>query len=545
MSKTKENTITQAAISELEKLSLSLDTELEVVANMPIDEVEDGLRQMGLDPNQRLPERISRLISEETTGLQSLTTPNNAVEHTENEASTLKVPAAFISYSHTDTGQRDYWLGGMHKLADAVQITLHVTDMAFSRAIHSLRDLDLAEKVAIEVADAFETWCKPAHLDLDTCYPALSKVETNKLLQIDSLISKKILPYKRQMEWEYRAGVRQLDEDVMNIWFIEELMGFALDHDFSYTAIGICDLLYGYDSNDVMRIYEALDPNSSLHPDVYRRRKRRMIDALGKRLGDFLEFERTGDKKNLRIKKPDDLSRISWLIEDWLNWLTPLLPDCQLPDENFSLGAGSSDLFYFLALVYGGSEDYLAERKRIHSLVNPYCFSNLARSLNIPSLEQRMALPAFLLSNARGKRRRHQFSRLTPQPLDQKRRERIDAELDQRRKRREELSLDTVTVAVDGAERGVVSLDKRQALRLRLKEGAGLIEFKGHDKEGSIPIGTHVLHWDQSAIGKEPNVYHINVQGKQILPYTIKYTKNARGDLNGIILEDAIGATAT
>jgi hypothetical protein len=543
MSKTKKNAIIQAAISELEKLSLSLDTELEVVANMPIEEVEEDLRKMGLDPNQRLPERINRLISEESTGQQSLTTPNKAVKHTDNDASAQDVPSAFLSYSHIDTSQLVHWLEGPHKLSDDVHINLHVSDMAFSRAAYSLRDLDLAEKVTIEVADAFETWCKPAHLDLDTCYPSLSKVETNKLLLLDSLIFKKILPYKRQMELEHRTGVRQLDEDVIDIWFIEELMGFVLDHGFSYTAIGICDLLYGYDSNDVMRIYEALDPNSSLHPDVYRRRKRRILDALGRRLGKFLEFERAGDKKELHIKKPDDSSRIFWLIEDWLNWLTPPTPSSKLSDENFGLGAWANDSFYFLALVNRGSKDYLIERQRMHSLVNPHCFSNLVRSLNIPSPGQRLELPTFLLSSAKGQKWRHPFGKSTPQLLDQQRRERIDTELAQRRKRREEMNLNTVIVTVDGSEYGVVSLDHEHALHLRLKEGSGLIEFKGHDKEGSVPIGTHVLHWNEGSVGKEPEVYNINVLGKQILSYAIKYTRNARGDLNGVILENAIGAT--
>ena len=54
MTKADEKLITRAAISELERLSLLLDTELEVTASMSAEEAEDGLRQMGLNPNQPL-----------------------------------------------------------------------------------------------------------------------------------------------------------------------------------------------------------------------------------------------------------------------------------------------------------------------------------------------------------------------------------------------------------------------------------------------------------------------------------------------------------
>jgi tetratricopeptide (TPR) repeat protein len=54
MSKADEKLIKRAAISELERLALLLDTELGVTASMSIEEIEDELRGMGLDPNQPL-----------------------------------------------------------------------------------------------------------------------------------------------------------------------------------------------------------------------------------------------------------------------------------------------------------------------------------------------------------------------------------------------------------------------------------------------------------------------------------------------------------
>ena len=54
--------ISQTAISELDRLSLSLDAEFDVTANMSIEEIEDELREMGVDPDQQIPAKISELF---------------------------------------------------------------------------------------------------------------------------------------------------------------------------------------------------------------------------------------------------------------------------------------------------------------------------------------------------------------------------------------------------------------------------------------------------------------------------------------------------
>ncbi len=63
MSRVDKKKVTGAVISKLEELSALLDTELEITANLPLNEVDDELSQMGLDPNQPLPPRMIHLIS--------------------------------------------------------------------------------------------------------------------------------------------------------------------------------------------------------------------------------------------------------------------------------------------------------------------------------------------------------------------------------------------------------------------------------------------------------------------------------------------------
>lgn len=54
MNKADEKLLTRAAISELERFSMLLDMEFGVTASMSAEEVEEGLRELGLAPNQPL-----------------------------------------------------------------------------------------------------------------------------------------------------------------------------------------------------------------------------------------------------------------------------------------------------------------------------------------------------------------------------------------------------------------------------------------------------------------------------------------------------------
>src|SRR4051812_17919598 len=59
-----EKATEQTQANELEHLLLFPDKDLEVIATMPVEEVDKGLRRMRLNPNAPLPERIAHLISE-------------------------------------------------------------------------------------------------------------------------------------------------------------------------------------------------------------------------------------------------------------------------------------------------------------------------------------------------------------------------------------------------------------------------------------------------------------------------------------------------
>lgn len=52
--------ISQAAISELDRLSLFLDDGFDGTASMSIEEIDDELREMGVDPDQPIPAQISQ-----------------------------------------------------------------------------------------------------------------------------------------------------------------------------------------------------------------------------------------------------------------------------------------------------------------------------------------------------------------------------------------------------------------------------------------------------------------------------------------------------
>src|SRR5215213_2779680 len=63
MSKISNEELTGLAISKLEELAADRDTSVELTAGMPLEAVEEDLRQMGLDPNKGLPQEIKQIIS--------------------------------------------------------------------------------------------------------------------------------------------------------------------------------------------------------------------------------------------------------------------------------------------------------------------------------------------------------------------------------------------------------------------------------------------------------------------------------------------------
>lgn len=58
--------IRQRAISELENLSLSLDEELEITANMTTAEIDDELRELGVEPDRLSSVSLGQMLSEKT-----------------------------------------------------------------------------------------------------------------------------------------------------------------------------------------------------------------------------------------------------------------------------------------------------------------------------------------------------------------------------------------------------------------------------------------------------------------------------------------------
>lgn len=66
MTKNRGQTMRQRTISELERLSRSLDAKLEITANMSIAEINNELHEMDIDPCQLPPLSFSQMVSEKS-----------------------------------------------------------------------------------------------------------------------------------------------------------------------------------------------------------------------------------------------------------------------------------------------------------------------------------------------------------------------------------------------------------------------------------------------------------------------------------------------
>ena len=97
-----EDTITKAALLMLEGLLVSPETDIETIAAMPIEEVEEGLRQMGLNPDQSLPPEVSQLISEGKGRRQPLAN-HNRWSYRLREQTPIQKPDAHLSEHESQT----------------------------------------------------------------------------------------------------------------------------------------------------------------------------------------------------------------------------------------------------------------------------------------------------------------------------------------------------------------------------------------------------------------------------------------------------------
>jgi hypothetical protein len=411
-----------------------------------------------------------------------------------------------------------------------------ILDRAYNVAAYVLEDPKCAQKVALDVATSLEV---PYEIVKEASTSNDKSARTYKVkefsLLLDQLIFKKTTVHERLQELEHTRGGRQLTEEAMIIRFIKKIMEHSISHNTFYTVVGLHRVLFNYPVHEARMIYQILAPCADAKKpgaDDFRHHKKRIMDILERRFEDFAEVVEYGEQNEHRFKKRFDSHLIYPLVEQTLDLLTPALPDCPLISGKLENIDDVKRSLYSHASIEENEDNNLKERNRMHMLTHLSCFSRLQALLGLASTKQVLEIPVFNMTNNGGSSS-PPFDRQNIPPLTTDDKKRMYAELDRRQKRSKKMPLEKVQVIVDDVERSTLSLDEARPAIFELEEGAGVIEFRGNDEEGGLPLGMHSLSWDESTASDEPESYRMTMRGGRVVKFSIAHTRDDSGALIG------------
>jgi len=158
--------IRQLAISELEKLAISLDREFEITSTMPIEEIEHELREMGVDPRRLQSLSLDQMLSGKRLS------KNAAYVYVSDELlqdEPIKVKELILQLRY---------LGRQRRYEEAMRVTEQAISIApnYWRAKNSyaslcllMGDLDKGEEIFLQMREEFSDNSKAVAAALHGC----------------------------------------------------------------------------------------------------------------------------------------------------------------------------------------------------------------------------------------------------------------------------------------------------------------------------------------------------------------------------------------
>jgi hypothetical protein len=400
-------------------------------------------------------------------------------------------------------------------------------DSAYSRGWSDFKDEDLAEEIAIEVADEFmQTWQQKMadQPRKEGGYnPAL-----NPAYYLDQLITLQTKRRKDEFIRKHREGKKALSTEDFWFWFIEDLLDYAKKHKSPYMATAMLMVLCEYQSPEIHKLYGYVAQSRDMVDySIYRRYKLEKIHPhMNKRYGTFTEIRDAGI--NERYVKDVDAEPYLEMFKSWLEQLTPMYPECSLPDS-FSYNPNEIEKRYIGYNVTGYPDE--VERKRKHIMQCPKCLTKLMKAARFQDWTKSFAPPKIKLQGPDLGNNGLSFGRAKPRKFNPQSIGLVKKILGKRNIRRQRLSLNSLFVAVDNGKPQKVSPD--QTIEIHLEDGDSTIRVSGKDWRGRLLLDTHLISWDGDLAEEQPVRYITNLRGGLRLEFYVTYQTDELGDLSG------------
>ncbi len=357
------------------------------------------------------------------------------------------------------------------------------------------------------------------------------------------------LVYKQSQAWERQTergeGLYMPTEEDMIVRYLEHLVFLTLRHGSFYVALAVGPLLYQFDRRETRLLYDILTQSDTARMKDMGYIGKQRLELLGRiclRFDKMIQTEkRPGGERQLVLRPAN-------------HWVFGLVRECLrrfIPWDTACIVKPGFDVTDIPGLYFtgdGGSDEDNMEMDRIHTLLDPDCFTLFAGGLakyvrtlpvdnqdkgcDYDSLNERMAVPQF--SNPPGESPRgyrFQAPALTKEDYI-----RLQRTLDARARRRKSFTPRQLCVYVDDVL--VRSFEAGRTSRARFPVGreAGVIEVRGRDDSGELILAILFTELSQIPAGGtfRDSVVH---RGGQKVEVQLTPTRDADGEVEGARVE--------
>jgi hypothetical protein len=254
-------------------------------------------------------------------------------------------------------GNTDEMLDRAYKLAHFI---LGDKRLALTVAISSMTKLEAASNIQARRMFYRKTRTKPQ----------VRRVSSDDIQLLQRLVYVESELYERLQENDPSS----LSPDDLLIRFVKHLVRITTKRSSLYVAVGICRILYGYTTEETMRLHDfSCDLGQIKESHQYRRCKRLLLEEMRRRFSAFIEIE-VGERGEDRIVREHSLtSHQDSLVRQCLNAFTPWGTTCE--DSSRLAPTGHEPSLFW--------DQEIRERKRFHQLIHPACFSSVIEELRI------------------------------------------------------------------------------------------------------------------------------------------------------------------
>lgn len=361
-----------------------------------------------------------------------------------------------------------------------------------------------------------------------------NRVRVSDLHLLQRLVYMESEAHERDHELSGRGAVTE--EDLI-IRFIKHVVKITLRRNSFYVALGFSRLLHSYSTPETMEIYNLViqDPSRMKQDSYYRTCKRQLMHEMKQRFGPALKTVTLARGEERFEIEPDPNSRAR-LVRKALAMFTPWDTGCSMP-ERFDASEESLPMFKFDG--NDPDKEHPIEINRIHSIIDPVCYTRLIGALGLDPPEERLALPRFSMDDEEGGGG-DRADREHPPELTEEQISGALKGLADRADRRKRMKAKLLLIVVDGVERARLTPTPGARAVLEVGESAEMVEVRARDDDGEERIGLHLLDYRLDRPGA-PKRYGVELEGGQKLSLEVRAKRTGDGEMGGAVLSIEYG----